>query len=341
MMTMADPAAYMTEGENTSIGIYGDVVLRPVDRLALTGGLRWTKDKKEFCATNVDPTFGFLQILGPDTLGQSICDTQKSDKVTYRGVIDFHAAADVLIYASYATGYKGGGFNSSVLGSGLFGIDPPFTLASFDPETSKSAEIGVKAGLFNGDGQLNIALYKTKYKDLQLLDTGLSLRIDNIANVDSDGAEVEFSLRPTSIEELSISTSYAFNDSKIDAPGLAIDGSVLNAAPKHTFAGTLQYAHDIGSLGEIAWFFGYTWQDDIIFDINGARVPQEAYGVADASVRFTPRNGRFDLTFRANNIFDKEYLISGQDPLALGLPTTGRADPFMFMFQLKAYFGDR
>ena len=339
VLTETNPASYQTSGDYESFALYADATFHVSDAFSLTGGIRWTRDNKDFCSLNIDPTFGFLQFLGPDSLGMTICGSNNTSKVTYRGVADFKVTEDVLLYASYATGYKGGGFNSSLVGSGPFGIDAPFALVPFRPETSKSIELGAKATL--GDLQANLAVYFTDYDDLQLLDNTISLRISNLAGVKSDGAELELIWNPISIDGLTVSANYAYNNNRISAPGQALDGSVLSIAPKNTFATVVQYEHELGDLGRLAWFAGYTWQDDILFDINGARIPQNSYGVADASLKFTHKSERFDLTFSANNVFDKNYLVSAADPLGLGSPLTLRGNPFQFKFSLNVYFGEQ
>lgn len=333
------PASYDVEGENTSIGIYGDVTFAVTDQFNLTGGLRWTDDEKDYCSTNVDPAFSFFQILGPDTLGETICGTQQSDELTYRVVGDFQATDDILLYASFATGYKGGGFNTGTVGSGPFFSDAPFSLVPFDPETSESIEVGFKATLFDGEAQLNTAIYSTDYEDLQLLDNAIALRIQNIAEVKSDGVEVDFTWVPRAIEGLNVTASYAYNDSEISAPGQSIDGSVLSDAPEQTFSATASYSHDVGQFGDLTWFGGYTWQDDVLLDSNGIAFPREAYGTADAAITFTHSSGRYDVSLSANNLFDEEAVISAADPLGLGFPLTLRNQPQLYMLKLNLFFG--
>lgn len=335
------PARYAITGNYDSFGIYGDVTIAATDWLSLTGGLRWTSDQKDFCSTNVDPSFGFIQLLGPDTMGQTICGSNNSDRLTYRVVGEIQATDDLLFYASYATGYKGGGFNSGTVGSGPFGIDAPFALVPFDPETSDSLEFGAKITLLGGDLQFNSAVYFTDYDDLQLLDTALSLRIDNVATVESNGFEADLLWQPVAIEGLTVTANYSYNDSEISAPGQPINGSVLPIAPEHTFAATVSYTHDIGDIGELTWFGGYSWQDDIVFDISGARVPQDAYGTADAALTFRPRSGAFDVTLSASNLFDEDYLATAADPLGLGFPILQRGRPMLYMLRFNLYFGDR
>lgn len=339
VLTEANPASYRTRGHYESFAVFGDATVELTDGLSLSGGLRWTKDNKDFCSANVDPTFGFLQLLGPDSGGQSICGTANSDKLTYRVVADVKVTDEVLLYGSYATGYKGGGFNSSLVGSGPFGIDPPFTVLSFRPETSRSIEFGAKADW--GDLQTNVAVYFTDYEDLQLLDNSIALRITNLAQVSSDGLEFDLTWTPAAADGLTIAANYAYNDNRIDAPGRAIDGSQLSIAPENTFAVLAQYEHGLGGLGTLTWFAGYTWQDDVLFDVNGARVPQPSYGLADASLTFTPNSERFDITFSAKNLFDEEYLAAASDPLQLGFPISLRGRPFQFKATLNIYFGDR
>lgn len=340
VMTDADPAQYFIRGDNDSWGIYGDVAWHLTDRLTLTGGLRWSRDEKDYCARNVDPTFGFLQILGPDTGGAEICDSEDWSELTPRFVIAFEATEETLLYASVARGYKSGGFNSAVAGSGPFGIDPPFSVRSFDPETSTAYEAGLKATLLGGGMQFNLSGYFTDYEDFQLLDTDLSLSITNIGDVESKGVEAEVTWLPAAVEGLTLAANGSFNDSEIDAPGFSIDGSELPQAPEKTFGISARYEWAVGSLGTVAAFAGYNWQDDQLFDVNGARVPQDSYGLLDAALTYRHSSERWYLKLTGRNLTDEDYLIAAQDPLGLGAPYTLRNVPRTWMLQLGVTLGE-
>ena len=63
-----------------------------------------------------------------------------------------------MIYATYSTGFKPGGFNTTdIVG-----------LTTFDPEIANTLEIGMKNTLMDGALLLNVSAYSNDYEGLQL-----------------------------------------------------------------------------------------------------------------------------------------------------------------------------
>ena len=129
---------------STTKAVFGTLTVRPTDDLSLTGGLRYSKDKKiyTYFRSNPDGTvpFGdwspaqlpFLPICeyfqgldedggGPVSLGNTpnclltglfgISDGFQGDRLDWRVVADYRFSDEVLAYASVSTGFKGGGVN--------------------------------------------------------------------------------------------------------------------------------------------------------------------------------------------------------------------------------------
>ena len=332
VLTEDNPTRSVLNGDNTSWGIYTDVAWHLSERFTLNAGLRWTKDKKKYCSLNEDPTFGIVPILGPDT-GAEICDSKSWDKVTPRVVASFDVTEDVMLYASFTQGYKGGGYNTTVQG-----VAPDFSLAVFDPETSDAWEGGMKASFLENSMQLNVSGYFIDYKDFQLLDTDLSLTISNIGDVESRGVEAEWMWIPT--YGLTIQANVVYNKSEIKAPGFSIDGSTLPQAPRWASGLSANYEWSLGNTGSLSAFLGYNWVDDMIFDVNGARVPQKAYGVLDASLQYTHGSGRWHLTLSGRNLTDEAWIMAAADPLGLGTPSNNRSISRFIMLRLGVSLGD-
>src|SRR3546814_6708451 len=74
-----------------------------------------------------------------------------------------------MAYASYATAFKAGGWTTRLTGP-LFDTTTlqPLPAPTFGPEKAKTAEIGVKATLFDRRLRLNIAGFHTDYRNIQL-----------------------------------------------------------------------------------------------------------------------------------------------------------------------------
>jgi iron complex outermembrane receptor protein len=88
-----------------------------------------------------------------------------------------------------------------------------------------------------------------------------------------------------------------------------VDNGKLPVSPKWKYSAMLDYKIPFESLP----FNGfanliYTWQDDVIFNINQDPVSsQGSYGVANLRVGLNDKNERYRLTFFVNNLFDETY----------------------------------
>lgn len=110
---------YRTHQDTRSYSTFGQATIALADATRLTGGLRFTAERKYFTGTLT----GILASGGALGLADQLRTRVKNDKLTWRLSIDHHFTPDLMIYASYNRGFKSGGFNSTAVN------DPPF-----DPE---------------------------------------------------------------------------------------------------------------------------------------------------------------------------------------------------------------
>ena len=159
-------------------------------KLTVTGGLRYTIDKKDLrsARTNATPPFGsglFLEFLpttdfnrtcggftaaGPGSTAAAAtvanalitrCGTRTFKFLTYRAALDYQMTDDVLLYASYSTGKHAGGFSAAPL--------PGQTeLPSYDTEGVEAYEVGMKGKFFDSKLLMNIAAFYNLYDSLQI-----------------------------------------------------------------------------------------------------------------------------------------------------------------------------
>mgnify|MGYP001597777071 CR=1 FL=1 len=162
------------DGEYEAWAVFGDVTWSIFDNLDLTAGVRYTEDDKEFGRNVKYNDFGLWFAFDEtriDDNGNSVSfpegqqgwyyQDQDWDDTTGRVVLDWHAMEDVLVYASYAEGYKAGGFNSV----GTRNDDP-----AFDPEEVTTIEVGIKSSWFDNTLRFNAAYFDYEYDNLQELD---------------------------------------------------------------------------------------------------------------------------------------------------------------------------
>lgn len=160
-----------------------------------------------------------LDVLRPrPDVQESINDDQVQGTVK----LSWIASDEVMLYASYGTGYKSGGTNTDRINA-LFSY-------TFGPETSRSAEIGMKSTIAGGRVRLNVAAHKTDVDDLQANSfTGLGFNLQNAGKAETHGAEVELLWTP--LDNLVVQGAYTW--SVADFKEFA-EGTCWVATPFHT-----------------------------------------------------------------------------------------------------------
>jgi len=208
---------------------FGEVYYQVAPDVKLTGGLRFTDDRKYF--ENI-PSWVFL--LGGGYPVDGVVN-QEWKEVTGRFNVNWTPKLDftdqTLVYASYAHGYKGGGANPPGPQPNLFSsqsfIAHPTTFA---PEFINAFELGTKNALLDGNLTLNADMFYYDYKGYQISQivdrTSINLNID--AKV--KGAEVEATWEP--LPGLRFNFSGGLEDSRINDGQSAID--LMDRTAGHT-----------------------------------------------------------------------------------------------------------
>lgn len=314
-----------TEGETDSIGVYGDVTWAVNDALSLTAGLRWSEDKKDWCTTGS----AGIGLVAVSTIGQ-VCGDEKWSEVTPRFVADYAITEDVMVYASYSKGYKGGGFNAAA-GDFIGGDFIGDTVVGFDPETIDAYELGLKSTALDGRLQFNAAAYRNDYQDLQVQTATLAgILVTNAAEAETQGVELELNYMP--VAGLTLMANYSNLDTEFTEGDN--QGNVLAFAPESTYSLGASYEMGLGS-GSLNWFAIYSWQDDFFYDATNL-LAEDDRGLLGAKVTYRPANERWDLALSAQNLTDEEYTLARAD-IGLGA-AINRGMPRLWMLSFNAYF---
>ncbi|MXO67091.1 TonB-dependent receptor [Altericroceibacterium endophyticum] len=141
-----------------SIAGYANAILRPTDRLSLTGGLRYSDDKKvvDFNSINDGTPPGQTEFVagGVSTIFDITIATKRWD---WKAGIDYELTPDVLVYASAGSGYRLPGFNARPSQPGQEGQTAGEALISY--------EIGAKAELLDRRLRLNVAVFQMDFTE--------------------------------------------------------------------------------------------------------------------------------------------------------------------------------
>ncbi|PTQ13373.1 TonB-dependent receptor [Sphingomonas oleivorans] len=365
---------YVQRSRNWALFTHNVVTL--TDRLNLTLGLRYTNERKRLsaslngspaaastCATNAaqlaalrdDPAqpaairtaAGTIISLGcvvaPIT-SATLADRRGEDELTGTAILSYRPVERLLTYASYARGYKAGGFNLDR--AALTPAAPSARSLRFAAEKVDALEIGAK---FNGRRfDLNVAAFYQRFDDFQLnIFSGANFIVENIEGcgalaggpgsdsdniggnsacvgekkpgVTSRGVEVEAYLRPA--PDLSVNIGYTLADTRyakdlagvggraIGAALFQLPGRGLSNAPLHTVTGSFGWTPPIGSGGLSGLLYADMRYQSRINTGSDLDLEKEQQGVATVNARIGVRHADagWSLEFWANNLFDTLY----------------------------------
>ena len=205
-----------------SYAAFGEAYYQIASDLKLTGGLRWTEDRKHF----VDiPSEVVTQGLGYQPAGSV---DQQWDELTGRSALNWTPKLSftdqTLIYASYSHGYKAGGANppgAEFLELTRGAIPFPVHPATFRPEFINAYELGSKNTLLDGSLTLNADVFYYAYKDYQISEIVDRTSINLNFNANVKGAELETTWEPT--PGLRFSFAGGYEDARVANGQSAID----------------------------------------------------------------------------------------------------------------------
>ena len=333
-----------------STAVFAEGNYKFTDRLTLTAGVRQTWDDKVWKGRQQTfiPTLegGFdLGITLDEPLDASVYNypvgvitlKDKSKKLTYRVSLGYQATDDIFVYATHATGYKGGGFNDQIGGFAPFGADlDAFREAAraTKPETASSYEAGIKSDLLDHHLRANLTGFYVKYADLQkqlnvpLVVNGQPNQVTifvNAASATVKGIEAELTAKPVS--NLTLRAILGYQDAKYDkysAPnaGYDLSSSPLDRAPKWQWTLAGNYALPLGAFkvtfdGSIAYQSRNLFTQSITDPLGNTYL--NARTLVDASITFADVEDRYFLRLVGQNLTDERYRTASQNVAGLWL----------------------
>jgi iron complex outermembrane receptor protein len=286
---------FVSEQETTAYAVFGQISYAVSDRLTLTAGLRYSDERKE---GSTEQTFFVVGNVEVD---------DKWTAFTPRVVLDYQLTEDVFAYLSVAKGFKTGGINTGSLQS-----------AAYDPEYIWNYELGLKAKLFDGLMQANLATFYYEYDDLQVTQFAVGQTfIENAASADGRGVELEVSAFVG--ERLSLNVALAYLDAEFKSydtldtfrPGLGVldlKGNQLPRAPEFTASVIGRYEVPLEHNAALSLQVEYQHQDPQYFTpFNTSYSEGGRYDVFNARVTYVSADGRWELAAFGRNLTDEVY----------------------------------
>ena len=312
-----------------STSLFGQAVWTFHPKWTLTTGLRWTAEHKGVHATNSFENTGatFTEVLGEQPYDVTRARTEK--QFSPRVALQFDASDELAVYGSYASGFKGGGFND---------LAPTPNEFEFEPERSATGEAGIKSSWLHHRLAANVTVFDTRYDDLQVNTfDGTHFFVTNAAEARNQGFELETRWQVTQGWSTTLDAAYlrarytsfpnappiqdASSSPATPAPPHDLTGQPLARAPRWSGALGVQYVspplfRDWMARGTVYGLY----RGKAFLDVDDDPIDsQRAYCLLNAAIRLGPADQHWMLNLSGQNLTDEVVVIEADDvPLFSG-----------------------
>jgi iron complex outermembrane receptor protein len=312
----------ITDNNTDNAAVFGQATYSFTEKFSATAGLRYSMVEKKgntdvntFLYAKVAPNF----MQGPIPAGTlHIIDHEHLAENDLSGVLKarYQLQDDVMLYGSFDRGFKPGGFNR------LINPTAP-TPTSYEKENSNNFEVGAKTQWLDNTVQANIALFHMEFLNYhnQATDSFNNVVVENIKKVTDDGVELD--VQALVGPGLTVGGSAAYLNPRVKDNGLKGGGTsttldeddLINDVGQYTGNLNAEYVHALGD-GPAEGFVraDLSYRSSTTYGIN--TTTKEGYqqgGYTLSNLRFGVRklDEHWQLTGWVNNLFDKEYAVSG------------------------------
>lgn len=346
--------------DNTAKALFGQAIYGITDRLNITFGVRQSWESKDYFR---DPVGAVLPARFTTRAAVKSLDEMEAianvnlaagrafklgydrDRMSFKAGVDYRLTDDVMVYAGYSQGYKGGGFGARSA--------TPSTAGPTEDNTSELFEAGFKGDFFDNLLRLNLTGFVTKFKQLEFgvfypnpnVASGQETAQLNIGSATSKGIELEATLKPTQNFRLSANIGYLdakYTDFCADLNGPAASptppvstcGAVtalpngtylvdedhtdlrLVRAPKWQTQGSAEYTVPLGTAGNLSFRASALYRSVFYSSVsNEAGGRTGDFVLVDGSIGWESEDARFRAMLWGKNLTNKTY-VSAFTPTA-------------------------
>lgn len=313
--------------------LFADLTYDVNDKFAVSLGGRYTNDKRSADVFRASYLGSSSPFFGNDAaiFLSSTSDFENSrtfKDFSPRIALDYEFSDNAKVYASFSRGFKAGSFDPRGAN-----FSSPEVELGFEPETLDSYEVGLKSTWWEGRARTNIAVFYSKYKDMQVpgslpVDTDDDGQNDDFVGTVTNAGEaeikgIEFEGEFLLSEKLSLQTTFNVLDADIkewilNGVNVADQREVQNTPEFMSFVG-LTYVTDMGS-GTLSINTNWAHKGSIVqFETPVPEIDQEAYDIANASIVYMAADNVWSFGLHGKNLFDTEYKTAGYNFPTLGL----------------------
>ena len=331
--------------KSTSYAAFGQTTISVTDSARIIGGIRYTHEKRSLSGSITD------QAQQPAILLENFGGRKSFSGTTYKVGAEYDLSPQNMMYATYSTGFKSGGFSQT--------IEP---LNVYKPEKLDALEIGSRNRFLDNRLQVNVSAFHWKYKAIQ----DSRVNFDPLNNVNfitfnsGDatlyGGTLDILARPTSADTISLTAEYVHSGydsfffrtpvpflqpgstgcalSTPFAPGATLPyadpgGSTTNNGPLPViigdckgfqvarvpkFTGTASYQHEFAMPNDASLTLGgtLTYSSAKWLSIDFiSAARQRGYAVVDADLTYRAAGNRWSIGLFGRNLTKTVYYNGG------------------------------
>jgi iron complex outermembrane receptor protein len=360
------------ESEFRNLGVYAQASYDLTEKVALTGGVRYTQDEADsdyeiairrfpgptysqpvtFC-NNSDSGHGYTEVVA-SVHDCGVRYSKDSSAPTWLVGLDYKLTEDLLLYGKYSRGYRQGSVQ-------------PFSVpghTTYDPEKVDAYELGFKSSFDAAlRGTFNMALFYNELDDQQLLygfASSTNSAPGNAAIVNAGaarvyGAEVDTTL--VLFSGFKVNLSYAYLDTQVEELGvippnpatgydvsvpLSVAGDPLPYSTEHKLSLSANYTLPLDAkVGEVSAGATYAYQSELYISSSSPFGTVPAYGLLNLNLNWTGVLGTgFDAGLFVTNALDKEYRSAITNSWnSFGFEAEIPGEPRMYGVRLRYRFG--
>ena len=304
---------------NEALSVFGQGTWKLSEQLNVTAGLRYQMEDVEVQFDNA-------------VNGGSFAGSDDDSVMVGRAAVQYFVNDDVMLYASYARGYKGQAYNTTSSFNQFQADNPVGT------EDSDAYEVGVKGDFMDGRLRVNANYFLVNYTGFQAQsgvindDGAIELSLDNVGELETSGVELDVtallsdnlllnvgaSWTDATIEEFGTAECY---NGQTEAQGCIADpvlgriqdlaGKPLNNSPDLKVVVGLDYGFSVDEKFDGFMRAHYQWQDEVNFSLTQDPLTVlGSYGILNLSAGVESTDGRYTVTAFVNNALDEFYVTA-------------------------------
>ncbi len=310
--------------ENTAYAVFGSLEYAVNDEFKLRGGLRYTRDEKDFVAERFQSPLSFLGV-GP--IGPLYANPSDSN-LSWDASGVYELSDNTNVFGRVAKGFRA----PSIQGRLLFGD----VVSVAETETVLSFEAGIKTDFWDDRARLGVTLFSYKVSDQQLTAVGGGANFNTLINADKTvGSGIEIDAEAYLTDRLLITAGMSYNDTEIQDRNLAVqpcgggctvldpagpipgtvllDGNRLPQAPLKVANITARYGIPMGN-GELFFYTDWAYRDEVSFFLyDSAEFNGDPLLEGGLRIGYNWNSGQYELALFGRNITNEQELVGGID----------------------------